>query len=165
MADKKSYSAIESIHDSIFILGFKLFMILFLTDLFYSLIDILTWNVSQPDFLHHLGIILLIIHIIKSIIQILLIFKVVLGWLYHKYYIDFDGKKLFEQKGFFHTQKKTFDLKNLRDVKVQQGILGQFFRYGNIVLTVTASGGYEEKIVISKIQNPQKSAEFFENCI
>lgn len=165
MTYRKSFGAQEAMHGSICILGIKLFMILFLSDLLYVLIDIVLLNSFESDFYHHLNLLLLLFHIIKSLAQIILIFMVVFRWLYHKYYIDCEKKKLFELSGFFHTQEKMFDLKNIREVKIQQGVLGKLFHYGDIILNVTASGGYEEKIRISKIQNPRKNVEFFENCI
>lgn len=164
MTDKDFFTGSRLMYSSIFILGFKLFMILFLTDLFYVLVDIISFDMFKSDFYHHLNLLLLSFHITKSIAQIFLIFMVVFRWLYHRYYIDCEKKKLFEQKGFLFSQEKMFDLKNIREVKIQQGIFGKLFRYGDIVLNIIVFGGYEKQLRLKKIQNPHENIDFFQNC-
>jgi hypothetical protein len=49
-----------------------------------------------------------------------------------------------------------FDLKNLRDIKIEQTVFGKIFGYGDIVINTSASGGYQETIVLRRIQNRKK---------
>ena len=47
---------------------------------------------------------------------------------------------------------------------MEQTIFGKIFNYGNIVLSISASGGYAEKVVMKKIQEPALYVDFLENC-
>ncbi len=160
----RSLNSYESIHGSIFLLALKLFMIIFFSDLFYLLVDILLLNTLQADYYYHLILIMSFFHIFKSLAQIALIFMVVFHWLYHKYHIDYGQKKLYEHKGFLHTKEHMSDLRNVRDVLMEQKFLGKLFHYGDIILTISASGGYVEKVVLKKIQSPDLYIDYFENC-
>ncbi|MFA5843096.1 MAG: PH domain-containing protein [Candidatus Gracilibacteria bacterium] len=88
-----------------------------------------------------------------------------LHWLSHKYFIDYADKKLIERKGFFSTKEKLFDLKNIREIQINQGLFGKLFHYGDILLSASASGGYQETICLKKIQNPRESMEILKSCI
>lgn len=164
--NKKSLDKLDVMNEGVFILGFKLFVILFLMDIFYVFIDIFLLQANFPyDYYHHINLLLLFFHAIKSLIQIFLIFVVVFRWLYHKYYIDCLEKKLIELKGFFYTDEKLIDLKNIREIRINQSILGKLFRYGDIILNATASGGYQEKITLKRIQDPHRNMDLIKSCI
>lgn len=160
----RSLNSYESIHGSTFLLALKLFLVFFVGDLLYFVVDIFFLGVLQSDLYSHIVFVLTIFHLFKSFVQISLVFVVVFHWLYHKYHIDYGQKKLYEHRGFFHTRERMSDLRNVRDVVMEQDMVGKMFHYGDIVLTITASGGYVEKVVLKRIQDPELYIDFLENC-
>lgn len=160
----RSLNSHEPIHGSIFLLALKLFVILFATDTIYLLIDRVLLETVQMDVYHNLILLLTGFYILKSFVQITLVMWVVFHWLYHKYHIDYAQKKLYEYKGFLHTKEHMSDLKNVRDVSMEQTIWGKIFNYGNIVLTISASGGYVEKVIIKRIHEPSLYIDYLESC-
>lgn len=160
----RSLNSHEPIHGSIFLLALKLFVVLFATDAVYLLIDRLLFEAVQMDVYHSLILLLTGFYILKSLVQITLVLWVVFHWLYHKYHIDYAQKKLYEYKGFLHTKEHMSDLKNVRDVSMEQTIWGKLFNYGNVVLTISASGGYAEKVIMRKIQEPKLYVDYLETC-
>lgn len=160
----RSLNSHEPIHGSVFLLAFKLFVILFLSDAVYLLIDRSLFEGLQMDTYHNLVLLLTGLYIFKSLVQITLVLWVVFHWLYHKYHIDYAQKKLYEYKGILHSKEHMSDLKNVRDVSMEQTIFGKIFNYGNIVLTISASGGYAEKVRMKTIQEPKLYVDFLEAC-
>ncbi len=160
----RSLNSHEPIHGSIFLLAIKLFVTLFVIDIVYLVIDRLLFQTVQIEVYSNLVLLLTGLYLFKSLVQIVLILFIVFHWLYHKYHIDYDQKKLYEYKGFLHTKEHMSDLKNVRDVSMEQTIFGKIFNYGNIVLSISASGGYAEKVVMKKIQEPALYVDFLENC-
>lgn len=160
----RSLNSHEPIHGSIFLLALKLFVIIFVSDLVYLLIDRLLFGVVQNSIYNNLILFLTGFYIVKSLIQIILVILVVFHWLYHKYHIDYTQKKLYEYKGFFHTKEHMSDLKNVRDVSMEQTFFGKVFNYGNIILTISASGGYVEKVILKRIQEPRLYIDYLETC-
>lgn len=160
----RSLNSHEPIHGSIFLLALKLFVIIFTSDLVYLLVDRLAFEALQTTLYTNFILLLTGFYILKSFIQIILVIWVVFHWLFHKYHIDYVQKKLYEYRGIFHTKEHMSDLKNVRDVSMEQTLLGKIFNYGNIVLTITASGGYVEKIRIQKVQEPKLYIDYLESC-
>lgn len=164
--NQQPHKRMEPLVDSLFILAFQLFLILFLSSLAYLLIDIFFLQATVSfDYHHHVNLLLLSIHVIKSIVQIVLVMLVLVHWLFHKYYVDCVNKKLIERKGLLHIQENCFDLKNIREVKIRQGIFGKLFHYGDVFLTTSASGGYQATIRLRKIQNPHESMDILKSCL
>ena len=165
MATGTAFHDVQEMRTSILLFGLKLFAILFFTDLLYVIVVVLLSDLLPTDSFHRTDFLLLLIHIVKSAIQIALVFRLLFRWLYHKYHLDSSGRKLFEQKGFLHTEEKMFDLKNLRDIKIDQSVFGKLGGYGNIIISTYASGGYQETIVLKQVQNPQKNMVLFKGII
>ena len=113
---------------------------------------------------HNLILPLTSLYIFKSLVQITFVLWVVFHWLYHKYHIDYTQKKLYEYKGVLHSKEHMSDLKNVRDVSMEQSVFGKVFNYGTIVLTISASGGYVEKVFMRHIQEPKLYVDFLEAC-
>lgn len=160
----RSLNSHEPIHGSIFLLAFKLFVALIVSDIVYLLIDRLLLEFLQIEIYSNLILLLSGLFLVKSLVQISLVLWIVFHWLYHKYHIDYEKKKLYEYKGFLHTKEHMSDLRNVRDVAMEQTILGKIFNYGNIVLTISASGGYVEKVIMKKIHEPTLYVDFLETC-
>lgn len=160
----RSLNSHEPIHGSIFLLTLKLFAAILISDIIYLLIDRLIFETIQHEAYSGLTLLLTGLYICKSIVQIGLVLGVVFHWLYHKYHIDYTQKKLYEYKGFLHTKEHMSELKNIRDVSMEQSVFGKIFNYGNIVLTISASGGYAEKVMMKKIQEPELYVDFLESC-
>lgn len=160
----RSLNSHEPIHGSIFLLALKLFVILFVSDAVYLLTDRLLFEALQMDMYHSLILLLTVLYILKSLVQITLVLWVVFHWLYHKYHIDYAQKKLYEYKGVLYSKEHMSDLKNVRDVSMEQSIFGKIFNYGTIVLTISASGGYAEKVRMKHIQEPKLYVDFLETC-
>lgn len=160
----RSLNSHEPIHGSIFLLALKLFVIILTSDLVYLVIDRLLFQNVQTTIYTNFILLLTTFYILKSVIQIILVIWVVFHWLYHKYHIDYAQRKLYEYKGILHTKEHMSDLKNVRDVSMEQTLFGKIFNYGNIVLTISASGGYVEKVRIKKIQEPRLYIDYLESC-
>ncbi len=160
----RSLNSHEPIHGSIFLLALKLFVIIFASDLVYLLVDRLAFEALQTALYTNFILLLTGFYIFKSLIQIILVIWVVFHWLFHKYHIDYAQKKLYEYRGFFHTKENMSDLKNVRAVSMEQTLFGKIFNYGNIVLTISASGGYVQKVRIQKIQEPKLYIDYLETC-
>ncbi len=92
-----------------------------------------------------------------TILQGVLILLITLGWKNHVYYIS--DTYLQENRGIFTLTEKNYDLKNVRDISLRQGVFGRLFNYGDIIIESTAPDFHE---VISIIGAPDpKSHEAF----
>ena len=151
---------IYPIKRSVIVLSLQIIILLLTTDSVYALINYFFLKVhflglSLPFDLHHFTILILYItHILKSLVQIFILLQLIFKWKGLSYYII--NEHLVKKEGIFTITENNYDLKNIRSVTVHQSILGKIFRYGNVVLEISASGGYKEKLTISFVSNPQR---------
>ena len=146
----------EPVRGSIAILIVKLLMILVLFDGIYSLIFyLLTLGISLPfDLHHHISELLFGLQLIKNILQMVLLLYVVLGWANNLYF--FTDRHIVKRTGTLHVNEEMYHYDNIRSITINQSWLGKLFHYGDIILKTSASGGYQDDIVLTEIENPQK---------
>lgn len=150
---------IYPIKRSIIVLSLQIIILLITTDTFYALINYFFLKVhflglTLPFDLHHYTILILYFaHILKSLIQIFFILQLIFKWKGQSYYII--NEHLVKREGIFTITEKNYDLKNIKSVTIHQSILGKIFHFGNVVLEISASGGYKEKLTILFVSNPQ----------
>lgn len=87
---------------------------------------------------------------------------IVLKWMSTIYILQ--EKQLVMRFGIFNATEKMYDLRNIRNVSINQNILGKLFNYGDLVIITSASGGYQEKIYLSGITNPKKYKHHLQEC-
>lgn len=149
---------IAPIRQSIFIFVIKLFCALFLIDTLYAVVGLLVLQLGIPqDYHYNLFIIFIIVHVLKNLLQIYIALKVVFGWVSRVWFIH--GKQLIKREGILHMQETVYDLTIIRSIDIDQDFSGKLFHYGSIDLTTSASGGYNEHIILQDISEPETCAE------
>ena len=149
----------EPIRGSVIIMVWQLVIFLIFTDIIYTVINSFLMRVyflqlTLPFDLHHkIFLLLLFLHIAKSVIQIFFVITIVFYWISKSYYVV--EKHLIKRQGIFSVKEKIYDLGNIRSITVNQSFLGRFFHFGDIVIETSAAGGYMDKILVSGISNPE----------
>lgn len=150
---------LRPINRSIVVLSLQVIILLLTTDTIYGFINYFFLKVhflrlTLPFDLHHYSIqILYLSHILKSFFQIFVLMQLIFKWKSQSYYII--NEHLVKKEGLMTITEKNYDLKNIRSVTIQQSVLGKIFRFGNIVLEISALGGYKEILTIPFVSNPQ----------
>lgn len=146
------------IRQSIFLFVVKVFFALFLIDTLYAVLGFAVWKLGAGQYYHNnLFILFLVVHVLKNFLQITIVLRVVFSWVGSVWYIH--NRQLVKREGILHVQEKVYDLTIIRAIDIDQGIVGKLFRYGSINLTTSASGGYNEYIVLTDISEPEQCAE------
>ncbi len=154
----------EPIRGSTAVLIMKLFTVMFLIDTAYSLINIFAFDLQLLQQFHYqLVTILFIGHFFKNAFSIYLVLAIVLNWISRVYYLT--DKHLIKREGIISIKEKIYDLKIIRSISVDQGLFGKLFNYGNITITTSASGGYNDEIYLSGISQPEKYREIFKHFL
>jgi uncharacterized membrane protein YdbT with pleckstrin-like domain len=154
---KSDYIEITPIRKSIFILSWKLFMIIFTLDLIYTTLLLISSQQNvDVTWHHHISLGLLFLAISKSLIQIFSILFTIFSWIQEVYYIQPQEKKLIIETGILKIKRNTYDLQNIREIIIKQNLLERFFKFGSITINTSASGGYHNTITLEKVQNPFK---------
>ena len=154
----------EPIRSSVLILIIRLFSVMFLIDIIYSVAEIYFIDLNVSAEIHQFIInTMFVTHIIKNIFLIYFVLYIITKWIGNLYYIT--EKYLVKHEGILNLKEKIIDLKNLRAFTIDQGFLEKLFHYGNITLTTSASGGYNDEIYLFEVDHPEKYKEFFQNCL
>ena len=153
--EKKDYVT-EPVRGSISVLIIKMLVILALFDGAYSIIYyVLNLGISLPfDLHHHAAILLLITQFVKTILQMTLLLRIVLQWANNVYFLT--DEHIIKRSGLLKIQEETFHYENIRSITIHQSWIGKLFNYGDILLKISASGGFQDDIELSGIENPQK---------
>lgn len=109
------------------------------------------WNLSFFLFL-----------LILMICQTFLILFIVLQWKNHVFYIT--ETYIQETKGVFIHSEKMYDLKNVRNISIRQGILGRMFHFGDLIIESTAPN-FEEVIIMMGVPNPKQHEVFLRKFV
>jgi membrane protein YdbS with pleckstrin-like domain len=154
------------IKPSIFILASKIFLIIFIFDFLYIIVNLFFINIERfPQEIHKYIIsTLFFLLIIKLAVELILLIKVVLNWLGCSYIFNRFKKHLVGKNGIFQGQNKVYDLKNVRSFEVDQSILGKLFNYGNIIIKTSASGGYQNQIFLIAVNSPKKCSQILKQA-
>lgn len=149
----------EPVRGSSIVLVIKVLLVLILFDGIYSFIYyILSLGVNLPfDFHHHTAILLLIVQLGKITLQFVLLLHVVLSWANNLYFLT--DEHIIKRGGVLKVQEEIFHYKNIRSISIHQSWIGKLCNYGDILLKTSASGGYQDDIVLSGIANPQRYKE------
>ena len=156
------------IRTSITIIVLHLIVLLLATDLIYTAINAILLRIfflkfALPFDLHKFILLFLfILHITKTIFHIALTLFIVFRWVNRTYQID--EKQLIKKEGLFSISEKIFDLNNIRSITVHQSFLGKLFHFGDVTIETSASGGYQNKIIVSGIANPEIFETNLRNC-
>jgi len=154
----------EPIRSSALILIVRLFLVMFVVDIIYSIAEIYFIDLNVASEIHQFIITTMFItHILKDLLLIYLVLGIVSKWISNVYYVT--ETSLVRHEGIFNLSEKMTDLKNLRSVTVNQGFWERLFHYGTIILTTSASGGYTDKIYLSEVDRPEKYKDFFQRCL
>lgn len=94
-----------------------------------------------------------ILFTVQFIVSAMLLWRIITPWGSVQYYIQ-DNKLIFYH-GFMGRAEHFYDLNSLRTVILRQSVLGKWLNYGNLELTVAASG-YREDVTLHGIYNPKK---------
>lgn len=160
----KNIHTFEPIRVSVAVLIMRLFIVMFLVDTVYSLINIFVFDLQLLQQFHYqLATILFVAHFFKNALSLYLVITIVLNWISKVYYLT--DKYLVRREGIIHIKEKIYDLKIIRSISVNQGIIGKLFHYGDIAITTSASGGYNDKIYLTSISQPEKYREIFKQCL
>ncbi len=166
MEESARYITIEPVRKSIFLLLAKLFALIFITDFLYTFLLFMTLQEEVTfEWHHHITLGLLFIQILKSVIQILGVLAIIFSWIQDVYFIYPQERKLITEKGLLNGKKNIYDLKNMREIIVKQGVMGKLFRFGDIVISTSASGGYNHMITLDKVHNPHKVENLLKSSI
>lgn len=156
----------EPMRESVIILIAKVFSLMFLFNTMFFAVEIFTLRLDLPsDYHNYVTLLLFFGHVIKSILEVYFVVKILLNWIGNACYFDISEKRLIKREGIFNFHEEIYDLKNIRSISLEQNIFGKLFHYGNIVITASASGGYNDKIYLNGISNPEKSEEFLKKCL
>ena len=98
--------------------------------------------------------IILFSSLLKFILQIYYVVFVVLSWVKNNFYVTED--KLVHCKGILTVDEEIYDISKIRSVKSHQSLVGRLFNYGNVIVEVSASGGYHKDILLRGIVHPKK---------
>lgn len=150
----------EPIRASVATLAIQLVSLLIFTDLVYSIINFFLMKiyflqgVLPFDTHRYIVFILAMLHIGKSIFQVVFVLKFVMKWIGNSYFIA--EAHLVKRSGIMSVIEKTYDLDNVRSVTVNQGVLGKLFHFGDVVIETSASGGYMDQITLAGVANPEQ---------
>ena len=146
----------EPIRGSIAVLAIRLLLILLLFDILYTLIYYLsTLEISLPfDLHHHIAVALFIMQILKTLLQMSMLLQVILSWANNLYFLT--DQHIIKRSGVFNVTEELFHYQNIRSIAIHQTFIGKLCNYGDILLKTSASGGYQDDVALTGIDNPKK---------
>lgn len=155
---------IETMHGSIALLVIRLFIVLFVIDTAHSLLSLFIFDLPLLNAFHiELTLLMFITHIIKNAFEIYIVISMVLSWSHNTYSIT--DRQIIHKRGVLHIKENVYDIKTVRAVEVNQGIIGKMLNYGDIVIKTSASGGYQDNINLIGIPHPHEFKNTLTHCI
>jgi len=147
---------LEPVRGSLFLLSVRLAVMMLVFDLLYAgIFYIVTLGIALPFGLHqYVSAILFVIQIGKTFVATFLMVQLVLYWANNTYY--FTEKHIIKRSGILNIKEEVFHYDNIRSIVINQSWLGKLLHYGDIILKTSASGGYQDDIRLTGIENPQK---------
>lgn len=150
----------EPIRASVATLAISLVSLLIFTDAVYSIINFFLMKVYflqgvlPFDTHRYIVLILALLHLGKSIFQVIFVLKFVMKWIGNSYFIS--EAHLVKRSGIMSIIEKTYDLDNVRTVTINQGLLGKLFHFGDVLIETSASGGYMDQITLVGLADPEQ---------
>ncbi len=161
---KGGQSIIETMHGSISLLVIRLFIVLFVIDTVHSLLSLFIFDLPLLNEFHlELTLLMFVTHVIKNAFEIYIVISMVLSWSHNTYSIT--DRQIIHKQGVLNMKEYVYDIKTVRAVEVNQGIIGKMLNYGDIVIKTSASGGYQDNIYLSGIPRPHEFKDILAHCI
>ena len=98
-----------------------------------------------------------------SVVQVALVLLITLQWKNHVYYLT--ENYIQENSGIFTLTERMYDLKNVRDISIRQGMMGRMFNYGDIIVESTAPDSFHEVIILVGTPNPHQHVTFLKKFV
>ena len=155
MEEKELQKSLHHIHDSAVLLAARVvFAFLAVELLYYVFIYFLFFTELGLSIQYQRSYLILFPSLFKFILQIYYVVFVVLSWVKNNFYITED--KIVHCKGILTIDEEIYDISSIRTVKSHQSLVGRIFNYGDVIVEVSASGGYHKDILLRGIVNPKK---------
>jgi len=155
MEEKDLQKSLHHIHDSAVLLAARVvFAFLAVELLYYVFIYFLFFTEIGLSIQYQRSYIILGSSLFKFIVQTYYAVYVVLSWVTNNYYITED--KIVHCRGILNIDEDIYNISSIRTVKSHQSLVGRIFNYGNVVVEVSASGGYHKEILLNGIVSPKK---------
>lgn len=100
--------------------------------------------------------------LIMTGIQAGLVLLIVLQWKNHEYYLT--ENYIQENRGFLTRTSKKYEMRDVRDVSVRQGILGRLWNFGDVIIDSSAPE-YHEVIILTAIPEPYEHERLLERFV
>lgn len=97
---------------------------------------------------------------VLSLIELVIVLKVTLGWANNVYEIRDDS--IIHRQGIFTLKEDVYTLRNLGSATIQQGFWGKLLNYGTITLS---SPILKHEFYLLDVHNPENVAQSFDNNI
>ena len=155
MEEKEIQKSLHHVHDSAFLLATRVVFVLLIVELvYYFFIYFLFFTEMGQSIQYQRNYIILFSSLFKFVMQTYYAVYVVLSCVTNNYYITED--KIVHCRGIINIDEDIYDISSIRTVKSHQNFLGRIFNYGNVIVEVSASGGYHKEILLGGIVNPKK---------
>lgn len=155
MEEKELQKSLHHIHDSAVLLAARvIFAFLAVELIYYVFIYFLFFTEFGQAIQYQRNYLILFSSLLKFILQVYYVVFVVLSWVKNNFYVTED--KLVHCKGILTIDEDIYDISGIKSVKSHQSLVGRIFNYGNVVVEVSASGGYHKDILLRGIVNPKK---------
>jgi len=154
--DKDIPQSLHHIHDSAVLLAIRIFFLLAVIEiLYFGVIYGLLFTGTAGNLLENQkNYAIIFSSLLKFILQSSFLIYVVLAWVKNNYYLT--DARLIHCNGIIKIKEDMYDLKGIHAISVYQGILGRLFNYGDLLIEVSASGGFHKNVLIKGIVNPKK---------
>ena len=155
MEEKEIQKSLHHVHDSAFLLATRVvFTLLIVEIVYYLFLYFIFFTDIGQSIQYQRNYIILGSSLFKFIVQTYYAVYVVLSWVTNNYYITED--KIVHCRGVLNIDEDIYDISSIRTVKSHQSLVGRIFNYGNVVVEVSASGGYHKEILLNGIVSPKK---------
>ncbi|MEP7167428.1 MAG: PH domain-containing protein [Candidatus Woesebacteria bacterium] len=149
----------EPIRGSVVVLIIRLLAILLFFELIFLIVDyIFTLGIPLPfDLHHHVSLAMFVALTAKLVFELSLLVNASLAWSNTIFCIS--GKHIIKRIGIFSIHEEVFQFDEIRSIAVTQSFFGKIFQYGDIILKISASGGYQQDVRMIGIANPRQYEE------
>ncbi|MCL4352960.1 PH domain-containing protein [Patescibacteria group bacterium] len=151
MEQDKMKIELQPIRESTVLLVARIVFLMILFDAVYLVIRLLTLDLNK-NWVPSRNITFMFLLFLSSlyIIQAVIVSFFIEAWTHRYYFIDED--KITEIKGVINRRERIYELKNVKSVRLYQGILGRIFNYGTLYITITSPNLREDLILVNVSQ-------------
>ena len=150
--ENRIYITHITIHESIFMLLLKLFVIEVAAAVAVIIFHIILFSTNAPErYSGIFSVYMIPIYVVLVILKTALTVFIIIQWFEETY--DITSKEVIHRKGFLFRDEARFTLKHIGTIKVHQGFLGRIFNYGTLSLYDWVNG---KNIDLYLIHDPLK---------